>query len=108
MARRRKTRRYGATAREHEERAKGTIREIKRLSGRLRQQLQDPPDCVHAFHLATTLAEQHGAFLIDRFESSAKTRGGESVRALLSKFEKKCVVHPRNRKASMRIHEVWR
>lgn len=109
MARRRRRRRFGAPAEVHAERARSTAREIKRLVGHLRRQLRDPPDCVHAFHLATALSQAGGAYLIDRDEGYGRgMRGGEGVRALLSKFEKKCVLHPKNRRASQRIHEVWR
>ena len=108
MARKRR-RRFGSSAETHLERAKSTAREVKRLADQLRRQLRDPPDCVHAFHLATTLAEQRGAFLIDRYEGSGRgITGGAGIRALLSKFEKKCVLHPKNRRASQRIHAVWR
>jgi hypothetical protein len=106
--RKRSRRRFGATAQEHGARAKSTIREIKRLQGALRRQLQNPPDCVHAANLNRALAEQEGAYLIDRFESSARTGKGLGSRALHDRFVKVCVVHPRNRRASQNIHEVWR
>lgn len=107
MARRRR-RSLGASEEVHRERAKSSLREIKRLRGHLKAQLREPPDCVHAFHLATTLAEQVGAHLIDRYESSGKMRGGQGLRALISKFEKVCVIHPKSIARARRIHAVWR
>ena len=112
MARRRRRRRFGLPPEEHRDRARDEIREFKRLVGVLRSQLKDPPDCVHAFHLASTLAEVRGRYVVEDFSSGRRSgvkRGLEgSISRLLTKFEKKCVLHPKNRRASQRIHAVWR
>jgi hypothetical protein len=113
MARRRK-RRFGATSDVHHDRATSSLREIKRLTDRVRSYLKSPPDCDMAAGLVVTLSELRGAYLIDRFEGGrgrggrAGSYGGRGPRAVIDKFISKCIVKPKTAAAARKMRAVWR
>lgn len=106
--RRRKS--YGLPPEGHADRAKSTLREIRRLLGVFRSRMKSPPDCIHAAHLLHTLAQQEGAYLIDRHDSGARRweMAQETSRRALDRFVKVCVVHSHSKAADRKIHAVWR
>jgi hypothetical protein len=107
MARRK--RRFGSPPDVHKERAKSSLREIKRLTKTLRRHLADPADCATAARLAITLAEQTGAHLIDRWEGGGRmSAGGRGPRQLIGRFIDKCVLKPRSEAHKRKIHATWR
>jgi len=109
MARRRRKRSYGDSAEVHADRAKSTLRQMKRLRGALIRHLKSPPDCATAARLAISLAEQSGVYLIDRSAGSSRAGfGGKGVQGVLNRFIKACVTEPRSLAAKRKIHGVWR
>jgi hypothetical protein len=110
MARRRR-KRYGDPTDYHADRAKGTLREINRLRGALKRHLKAPPDCATAAHLAISLAQAQGSYLIDRSASGPRisgSYGGKGPRAVIERFIRACVIEPRSLAAKRKIHAVWR
>jgi len=106
MARRRHGR-FGAPQEVHAERAKSNLREIHRLSRKLRSALRSPPDCIAAAGLLRSLVFVEGAYLIDRAEGySYRARGGRSGRGLFHRFLDSCVVKPKSAAAARRMRAV--
>lgn len=104
-----KRKRFGDSAEVHAERSKSTLREMKRLRGALLRHLRSPPDCATAALLAITLAEQSGAYLIDRSAGLSRAGfGGRGIRGVLNRFVSACVVKPRSEAHKRKIHAVWR
>jgi hypothetical protein len=99
---------FGSSAEIHRDRSKHTLREIHRLQRVIRTKMKSPPDCVHAASLVRALAQQEGAFLIDRDSGGRRARSSSSSRALFDRFVKACVISPRNSGAMRKIHAVWR
>lgn len=100
--------RYGGTTEQHRERSRVTMHEIKRLRTQIRSAMRAPPDCVHAAHLIRSLAQQEGAFWVDRHESKGRVTGWTTSRYIVDRFIKACVVHPRSQAAARKMREVWR
>lgn len=99
MARRnRKRSRLGLSPEGHRARAKGEVKELRRLHKRLRAQLA-AGDCVHAAHLVHMIASREGAYSNDRRDSRGRNGVGstESSLRLLDKFVHVCVVHAKTR-----------
>lgn len=99
MTRKRRRRRgYGLSAEGHASRSKGTLREIRRLQRVLKDKLKSPPDCVHAANLTRALAQQEGAFWVDRHDGGGgRGTTSPSSRMIFDRFVKVCVMHPRQR-----------
>lgn len=116
MARRKRKRRFGSATEAHREGARGSIREMKRLSRSLRSYLQAPADCSSAARLALRLAEVSGSHAAERYHAGGLSRGrwfttslgGRGVRGLLNRFVSACVMKPRSAAAERKIHAVWR
>jgi hypothetical protein len=103
--RRRKRSRYGLPAAEHASRAKGELRELRRLQKTLRSKLAgNAPDCVHAAHLVHMIAAREGAYANDRHDSRGRNGAGatESSIHLLERFVHVCVVHSKTRAKILR------
>lgn len=106
MARRK---RFGSPIEVHAERSKSTLREMKRLMSAVKSRLKSPPDCATASRLVIALAQQQGAYLIDRDSYRGRAGlGGKGPRAVIEKFISACVVKPRSKAAERKIHSVWR
>ena len=106
MARRK---RFGDSSEIHAERAKSTLREIRRLVGATKRNLRSPPDCERAARLAIALAQQTGAYLIDRSAGSSRAGfGGKGPRAVIDRFISVCVVKPKSAAAARKMRAVWR
>ena len=105
-------RRFGASTEIHHERSKSTLREIRRLSDQVKRHLRSPPDCEGAAELLLTLAQQQGAYLIDRHEGGGRglrtSYGGRGPRAIARKFISMCVVKPKSAAAARKMRAVWR
>lgn len=96
---------------EHQERAKGTLREIRRLERVIRAKFRSPPDCVHLGHLIAQLSRTEGSFDAERLGGGYRLRGGGvggSTRRIIARFVRACVLHPRSKAAERKIHAVWR
>lgn len=89
MARKRK--RFGDSQEVHRERSKGTLREMKRLRRLVLSRMKKPAMCADALDAAMLLAQQSGAYLIDRSAGSSRAGfGGRGVSRLLHRVVKAC------------------
>ena len=96
MKRKSKRRRYGLPPAGHAERAKTELRRIKQLTKTLRAKLK-VPDCYHAAHLVQMISEARGAYRADRHDAGRGRGEGTGSRELFDKFERKCLIHMRER-----------
>jgi hypothetical protein len=105
---RRKRKRFGDPTEVHSERAKSTLREIRRLMGAVKRHLRAPADCATASRLAISLAQQQGAYLIDRASGRGRARFVKGASAVIDKVLRECVLKPRSEAHKRKIHAVWR
>lgn len=103
MARRRK---FGASARVHAERATGEIREIRRLERLARENIR-AGDCVRAAGLVHSLAQQEGAYWVDRNDSRGRSGSLSSVSRIFTRFVRACI-RPAIVKAPRRAYGRYR
>lgn len=111
---------FGLSAEMHHQSAKDRLREIRRLTRVLRDELKNPPDCERAAGVAIRLAQEQGAYLIDRFHGRSSVRrsgqhqfappsyGGRGPRGAIRRFEQVCIVKPRSPAAARKMRAVWR
>lgn len=100
----RKSKRFGDSQEVHSQRAKGTLREMKRLRALVISRLKKPARCADALDAAMLLAQQSGAYLIDRSAGSSRAGfGGRGVSRLLRRVVNACA-----KPTSKRARSIWR
>lgn len=100
---------FGDSQEVHSDRAKSTLREVRRLLKRARVYLSTPPDCKNAASLIMTLNQMRGAYLIDRSARSSRAGfGGKGPALITKKFIDLCVVKPKSAAAERKMRAVWR
>ena len=109
MAKRRKSRAFGASSEWHDEGAKAAVREVRRLAKLVRTKLKSPADCNSAVRLSLAMAREEGVYLISKTESMRRRAGRyPTPRALYDRVISTCVVQPKTLTAKRKIHAVWR
>lgn len=105
-----KRRRFGWSAEAHTDAAQSGVREVRRLTDRLKRELRNPPDCVSAARIALALAQEQGHLFINRAGSNYRSprSWGAGSNAVLRRFKDLCIVRPRSAAAARKMRAVWR